>query len=181
VEVRLDPLQHGGRPAFITRLALAGTLGANYGMYGPAFELCENQSREPGSEEYLNSEKYEIKDWDLERSDSLAPLIERLNSIRNQNPALQSDWSLRFHPVDNDQLIAFSKKQGDNEILVVVNLDVHNPQSGFIDYGPCTVHDLVSGGHYTWSGPRNYVELSPHKLPAHVFKVTAGLKSKAQA
>ena len=160
------------------RAVLAATLAANYGMYGPAYELQERTPREPGSEEYLNSEKYEIKNWDLERSDSLAPLIERLNSIRNQNPALQSDWSLKFHPVDNDQLIAFSKKEEDNEILVVVNLDVHNPQSGFIDYRPCTVHDLLSGGHYTWTGARNYIELSPHTLPAHVFKVTDGLKSQ---
>ncbi len=173
-----ETLQHGGRPAFIVRAVLAATLAANYGMYGPAYELQERTPREPGSEEYLNSEKYEIKNWDLERSDSLAPLIERLNSIRNRNPALQSDWSLRFHPVDNDQLIAFSKKHEDNEILVVVNLDVHNPQSGFIDYRPCTVHDLVSGGHYTWTGARNYIELSPHTLPAHVFKVTEGLKSQ---
>ena len=99
-------------------------------------------------------------------------MLERLNSIRNQNPALQSDWSLTFHPVDNDQLIAYSKREGENVILTVVNLDVHNPQSGFIDYGPCTVHDLLSGGHYAWSGARNYIELSPHTLPAHVFKVT---------
>jgi len=154
------------------RAVLAATLAANYGIYGPAYELQERTPREPGSEEYLNSEKYEIKNWDLERSGSLAPLIERLNSIRNQNPALQSDWSLTFHRVDNDQLIAFSKKQEDNEILTVVSLDVHNPQAGFIDYGPCSVHDLVSGGHYTWTGPRNYIELSPHTLPAHVFKVT---------
>ena len=136
-----ETLQHGGRPAFIVRAVLAATLAANYGIYGPAYELQERTPREPGSEEYLNSEKYEIKNWDLERADSLAPLIERLNSIRNQNPALQSDWSLKFHPVDNDQLIAFSKKEEDNEILVVVNLDVHNPQSGFIDYAavrPCT-------------------------------------------
>jgi starch synthase (maltosyl-transferring) len=174
-----ETLQHGGRPAFIVRAVLAATLAANYGLYGPAYELQERTPREPGSEEYLNSEKYEIKNWDRGRSDSLAPLIERLNSIRNQNPALQSDWSLKFHPVDNDQLIAFSKKEKDNEILVVVNLDVHHPQSGFIDYGPCTVLDLVSGGRYTWTGPRNYVELSPHTLPAHVFKVTEGLKSKA--
>jgi starch synthase (maltosyl-transferring) len=163
-----ETLQHGGRPAFIVRAVLAATLAASYGIYGPAYELQERTPREPGSEEYLNSEKYEVKDWDLERADSLAPLISRLNAIRNDNAALQSDWSLKFHPIDNDRLIAYSK----GDILVVVNLDVNHPQMGFIDFGPCTVHDLLAGGHYTWSGPRNYIELSPHTLPAHVFKVT---------
>jgi starch synthase (maltosyl-transferring) len=163
-----EALQHGGRPAFIVRAVLAATLAANFGIYGPAYELQERTPREPGSEEYLNSEKYEIKDWDLERADSLAPLISRLNAIRNDNAALQSDWNLKFHDIDNDQLIAYSK----DDILVVVNLDVSRPQSGWIDFGPCMVHDLLAGGHYTWSGPRNYIELSPHTLPAHVFKVT---------
>jgi starch synthase (maltosyl-transferring) len=167
-----ETLQHGGRPAFIVRVVLAATAAANYGMYGPAFELQERTPREPGSEEYLNSEKYEIKRWDLERPDSLAPLVERLNTIRKENPALQRDWSLKFHAVDNDQMIAFSKQEQDNEILVVVNLDVHHPQSGWIDFPPCEVRDLLSGGNYTWSSPRNFVELSPHTLPAHVFRVT---------
>ena len=165
-------LQHGGRPAFIVRAVLAATAAANYGMYGAAYELMERTPREPGSEEYLNSEKYEVKRWDLERADSLKPLIARLNSIRRENPALQRDWSLEFHAIDNGQLLAFSKTQGDNEILVVLNLDVHHPQSGWIDFPPCTLHDLLSGGHYTWTTQRNYIELSPHTLPAHVFKVT---------
>jgi len=167
-----ETLQTGGRPAFIVRVVLAATLAANYGLYGPAYELQERLPREPGSEEYLNSEKYEIKRWDLDRPDSLGPLITRLNTIRNENPALQSDWSLKFHPVDNDQLLAYSKQEGDNLILVVVNLDVNYPQSGWVDFEPCEVHDLLSGGHWTWSGARHYVELSPHTLPAHVFRVT---------
>jgi starch synthase (maltosyl-transferring) len=166
-----ETLQHGGRPAFIVRAVLAATAAANYGMYGPAYELQERTPREPGSEEYLNSEKYEIKRWQLGRADSLAPLIQRLNSIRKQNPALQSDWSLAFHAVDNPQLMAYSKRSGENEILVVVNLDVHHPQSGWIDFPPARVHDLLSGGDYVWSSSRNYVELSPHTLPAHVFEV----------
>ena len=167
-----ETLQHGGRAAFIVRAVLAATAAANYGMYGPAYELMERTPREPGSEEYLHSEKYELKRWNLEREGSLAPLIARINSIRNENRALQSDWSLEFHPVDNDQLIAYSKRAGDNEILVVVNLDVRNPQSGLITFPPCEVHDLVSGGRWVWTSPRNYVELSPHTLPAHVFRVT---------
>jgi starch synthase (maltosyl-transferring) len=164
-------LQRGGRPAFIVRAVLAATAAANYGIYGPAFELQERTPREPESEEYLHSEKYELKRWDLERSDSLAPLIARLNAIRKENPALQSDWSLRFHPVDNHQLLAFSKKEGGNEILIVVNLDPHHRQTGWLDFSPCEVRDLLSGGHYVWRAERNYIELNPHTLPAHVFRV----------
>ena len=166
-----ETLQHGGRPAFIVRAVLAATAAANYGIYGPAFELQERTPREPRSEEYLHSEKYELKRWELERPDSLAPLIARLNAIRKDNPALQSDWSLRFHPVDNHQLLAFSKKEGGNEILVVVNLDPHHRQTGWLDFPPCEVHDLLSGGHYVWRSERNYIELNPHTLPAHVFRV----------
>jgi starch synthase (maltosyl-transferring) len=170
-------LQHGGRPAFITRLVLASTLAANYGMYGPAFELMEATPREPGSEEYLNSEKYEIKRWQRERPDSLRPLISRLNEVRKDNPALQSDWSLRFHPTDNEQLLCYSKEDGDNLIMVVVNLDPRNTQSGWVDFerAPAAsydLHDLVAAGHYTWTGQRNFVQLNPHTLPAHVFRVT---------
>jgi starch synthase (maltosyl-transferring) len=166
-----ETLQHGGRPAFIVRAVLAATAAANYGIYGPAFELQERTPREPGSEEYLNSEKYELKRWDVERSDSLAPLIARLNAVRKDNPALQADWSLRFHPVDNHQLLAFSKKEGGNEILVVVNLDPHHRQTGWLDFSSCEVHDLLSGGHFVWRAERNYIELNPHTLPAHVFRV----------
>ena len=170
-----ETLQAGGRPAFIVRLVLAATLAANYGIYGPAYELLERLPREPGSEEYLNSEKYEIKRWDLERPDSLSELIGRLNRIRRENAALQGDWSLRFHEVDNPQLLVYSKEAGDNLILVAVNLDLHYPQSGWVDldfHGLCEVHDLLGGGRWTWTGRRNYIELNPHILPAHVFRVT---------
>jgi starch synthase (maltosyl-transferring) len=176
-------LQKGGRPAFITRLILAATLGANYGIYGPAFELFENRPLMPGSEEYLESEKYQIRVWDIDRPDSLKQLIALVNKIRYENPALQSDWSLRFQPVDNDQLIAYSKTSGDglNIILVVVNLDPRYTQSGWIhvpldDFGigprqPFEVHDLLADARYTWQGSRNYIELNPAKIPAHIFKV----------
>jgi starch synthase (maltosyl-transferring) len=174
-------LQKGGRPAFISRVVLAATLAANYGIYGPAYELFVNTPREPGSEEYLNSEKFEIKRWELGRPDSLSGIISKLNKIRNGNPALQSDWSLRFHPIDNDQLICYSKAQGDNLILVAVNLDPHNVRSGWVDLPlgelgipageEFLVEDLLGGGRHMWKGPRNYIELSPHTLPAHVFRV----------
>jgi starch synthase (maltosyl-transferring) len=176
-----ETLQTGGRPAFIVRVVLAATAAANYGIYGPAYELLEHTPREPGSEEYLNSEKYEVKRWDLERADSLRELVARLNRVRHDNPALQRDWSLKFHPIDNPQLLFFSKKEDTNIVLVAVNLDFLHPHSGFVeldlaglDIAPhesFEVHDLLSGGRYTWSGPRNYIELNPQQLPAHVFKV----------
>src|SRR5207302_9501492 len=100
-DILTEYLQFGGRPAFMTRLVLAAMLGANYGIYGPAFELCENVAREPGSEEYLNSEKYEIKHWDLHSKKSLAPLIAHINRIRREQPALQRDRTLQFHDTDN--------------------------------------------------------------------------------
>jgi len=178
-----EHLQHGGRPAFITRLVLAGSLGASYGLYGPAFELCDNQPREAGSEEYLNSEKYEIKHRDLNAPGSLKELIKRLNLARRDNPALQSDWSLRFHSVDNDMLLCYSKSSDDlsNVILVVVNLDFNYTQSGWVELDlaalgldpdrPFQADDLMGTGRYLWQGPRNYIELNPHILPAHLFRI----------
>jgi starch synthase (maltosyl-transferring) len=174
-------LQFGGRPAFITRLVLAATLTANYGIYGPAFELCEATPREPGSEEYLNSEKYQIWHWDLDRPDSLKDLIARVNRIRRNNPALQSNRLLDFHPVSNDELICYSKCTDDesNIILVVANLDPHHTQAGWVDLDlealgirpdeQYQVHDLLGEARYLWNGAHNYVELNPHVLPAHVF------------
>src|SRR5690606_25983338 len=106
-------LQSGLRAAFVARLVLAGTLCANYGIYGPAFELIEHVPREPGSEEYRNSEKYQIRAWDRESPDSLRPLITRVNAIRRGNAALQGNWRLRFHEVDNDELICYSKSTPD--------------------------------------------------------------------
>ena len=134
-DILTEYLQLGGRPAFIARLVLAATLGANYGIYGPAFELCENQPREPGSEEYRDSEKYEIKFWDLNRPDSLKDVITRVNRIRRQNSALQSDRHLHFHHVDNEHLICYSKStdDGTNVILVVVNLDPHHAHAGWVE------------------------------------------------
>jgi starch synthase (maltosyl-transferring) len=182
-DILTEYLQSGGRPAFMARLVLAATLGANYGIYGPAFELCESRPREPGSEEYLDSEKYEIKRWDLDRPDSLKEFIARVNRIRRENPALQSDWHLSFHRVDNEQLICYSKRteDGANVILVAVNLDPHYTQSGWVELDleelgldstqPYQVHDLLGDARYLWNGPHNYVELNPHVLPAHIFRL----------
>jgi starch synthase (maltosyl-transferring) len=174
-------LQEGGLPAFRIRLVLAATLAANYGIYGPAFELGEHVAREPGSEEYRDSEKYQVRHWDLSREDSLAPFIGMVNGIRHANPALQSDWSLRFHGIDNTQLLCYSKRAGDNVVLAVVNLDPRSAQSGWtaleldeLGLAPeerFEVHDMLSGTRYPWHGARNYVRLDPLVAPAHIFSL----------
>jgi len=180
-DILTDYLQHGGRPAFMIRLVLAATLGANYGIYGPAFELAEHRAVRQGSEEYLDSEKYQIRNWDLDNPASLSGLITTVNKIRRENPALRDDLSLQFHPVDNEQIIAYSKTTDDllNIILVVVNLDPERTQAGMIDLPlgalhldlrqPYEMHDLLTDAKYVWRGSRNYVELNPQRLPAHIF------------
>jgi starch synthase (maltosyl-transferring) len=182
-DILTEYLQFGGRAAFMARLILAATLGANYGIYGPAFELGENQPREPGSEEYLDSEKYEIKNWRLEQPDSLKDLIARVNRIRRDNRALQSDRRLRFCAVDNPEIIAYSKSTEDlsNVIVVVVNLDPHHTQAGWVELPAeelglhpqqsFQVHDLLTNARYLWHGQRNYVELDPASVPAQIFRV----------
>jgi len=189
-DILTEYLQFGGRPAFMSRLVLAATLGANYGIYGPAFELCETRPREHGSEEYLDSEKYEIKNWDIKKPDSLKDFIGRVNRIRRENPALQGDWSLRFHEVDNEQLICYSKRTDDNSdvVLVVVNLDPHHTQSGWIEFPleelgidpqkPYQMHDLLSDARYLWQGSRNYVELNPQFVPAHIFRIRRRVRTE---
>jgi starch synthase (maltosyl-transferring) len=168
------------------RLILAATLGSNYGIYGPAYELCENVPFQAGSEEYLNSEKYEIKHWDLSSPVSLQSQIARVNGIRKENQALQSNRNLTFHTTDNPFLICYSKRTDDsaNIIVTIVNLDPFNMQFGFVTVDlaalgidsaqPYQIHDLLGGGRYTWSGSRNYVELSPGTNTAHIFRVLRG-------
>jgi starch synthase (maltosyl-transferring) len=189
-DILTEYLQHGGRPAFMSRLILAATLSANYGIYGPAFELCENRALRQGSEEYLDSEKYQIRAWDIGSPDSIKGLISRVNEIRRENPALQSDWSLRFHRLDNDQLIAYSKAAEDlsDIILVIVNLDPRYKQSGWVEVPledfqlapnqSYQVHDLLTDARYLWHGAWNYVELNPSVLPAHIFKVRRRLRTE---
>jgi starch synthase (maltosyl-transferring) len=189
-DILTEYLQMGGRAAFMIRLALAATLGASYGIYGPAFELGVNTARELGSEEYLDSEKYEIKRWDLNRSESLRDFITRINQIRKENPALQNDWRLRFHPIDNEQLICYSKHTEDfsNIVLTVVNLDPHHKHSGWLElpltemnldaHQPFQMHDLISGARYLWQGPRNYLELDPQIIPAHIFRLRRKVRTE---
>jgi starch synthase (maltosyl-transferring) len=174
-------LQTGGRNAFVIRLLLAATLSASYGIYGPAFELLESAPREPGSEEYLNSEKYEIRHWDVTAAHSLKELIARVNRIRRDHPALQRNDTLSFLELHNDQLFAYMKTSPrlDDVIMVIVNLDPYNTQGGMVrtplaelgltETEPYEVHDLLDDARYTWQGHWNYVELNPHILPAHVL------------
>ena len=144
----------------------------------------------PGKEEYLDSEKYEIRNWDIDRPDSLKDFIGLVNRIRKENAALHRDVHLRFHSVDNDQLIAYSKRTEDssNVIIAVVNLDPHHIQSGWVNLSleelgldrdhPYQVHDLLTGARYIWSGSRNYVELNPHVVPAHILCVRRRLRTE---
>jgi starch synthase (maltosyl-transferring) len=183
-------LQFGGRPAAAVRLILAATLGASYGIYGPAFELAESTPREHGSEEYLDSEKYQLRSWALDRPDSLRDLIARVNRIRRDNPALQSNRGLRFHPVDNEQLIAYSKttEDGADSVLTLVNLDPHNRHTGWLELDlpslgldsakPYQVHDLLSGARFLWQGPRNFIALDPAHAPGHVFRIRRRVRSE---
>ena len=183
-------LQFGGRPAFVQRFVLAATLGASYGIYGPAFELAEGRPAKPGSEEYLDSEKYQIRDWNLDDPSSLKDLIALVNRARRENRALQHDRNLVFHATDSHHLLCYSKATPDhsNVVLMVVNLDPYHPQSGWVELdtealgvapgAPFQVHDLVTGARYMWEGASNFVQLDPHQIPAHVFRVRSRVRTE---
>ena len=174
-------LQHGGQPAFKLRLVLAATLAANYGIYGPAYEVCENRPLREKSEEYLDSEKYQIREWDLNSPYTIKDLISRVNRSRHQHPALQSDRSLKFHQIDNEEIICYTKQTDDlsDLMLIVVNLNPYHTHSGWLHLPleslglkpdkPYQLHDLLNDAQYTWSGEYNYVQLNPHVSPAHIF------------
>lgn len=182
-DILTEALQFGGRPVFMSRLVLAATLAANYGIYGPAYELMEAAPRDPGSEEYLDSEKYQLRHWDLQRPDSLRAFVGLVNRIRKENPALHSDASLCFYPTDNEQIICYGKQteDGSNQIVVAVNLDPWNAQSAWIDFEPATLglepdarvqmHDLLTGARYLCQEARMFVKLDPARVPAHVFRM----------
>lgn len=173
-------LQTGLVPMFMSRLVLAAMLSANYGIYGPAFELVEYLPRGPGSEEYLDSEKYQLRTWNHDDPRSLAPFIARVNSIRHANPALQ-DNRIRFLPIDNDQLLAWLKASadGENVVITIVNLDPHHVQSGWLHLDPASVgverghrfqvHDQLSNQFFDWEGEGHFIRLDPHQVPAHVL------------
>jgi starch synthase (maltosyl-transferring) len=175
-------LQTGGRPAFKTRLVLAATLSPAYGIYS-GYELGENVPVREGSEEYLDSEKYQYRPRDWDRPDSLAPYIARVNRIRREHAALRHLKTLWFHHIGNDQLLCYSKVEPGrrNPVLVVVNLDPHHPQEGttWLDLwqlglegvGPFEAHDLLTDTTYVWHGPANYVRLDPAVESAHILRL----------
>ncbi len=175
-----DYLVHGGRPAHITRFVLAATLSSTYGVYGPPYEHVDN-NQHPKREEYAHNEKYEIRTWDWNDPTSLQPLMKRVNAIRKANPALQQIRNIRFHGTRNEQLLAYSKEAGDNLILIIANLDPHQAQEGLVHLPldaldmptdrPYVVEDLLTGEHYSWRGPENYVKLAPSKMPVHIFRL----------
>ncbi|MFF5444925.1 maltotransferase domain-containing protein [Streptomyces sp. NPDC012888] len=176
-------LQTGGRPAFEARAVLAATLSPTWGVYA-GYELCENTPLREGSEEYLDSEKYQLRPRDWAGADrrgrTIAPLITTLNLIRRRHPALQQLRDIHFHTTDNDQVIAYSKHSGGDSVLVVVNLDPHHtheatvsldmPALGLEWHGSLAVRDELTGETYHW-GRANYVRLEPGRTPAHVLTV----------
>ncbi|MEO6350695.1 MAG: alpha-1,4-glucan--maltose-1-phosphate maltosyltransferase [Candidatus Limnocylindrales bacterium] len=174
-------LQEGGRAAFEARLLLAATLSSSYGIYGPAYELTEHTPREPGMEEYLDSEKYQQRTWDLGRADSLAPMIAAVNRARRAHPALQSNERLRFHPIGNDNLLAYTKNSADRSdiVLVVANLDYKSRQSGVLELDlealglpenrAFQAIDLVDGSTTRWSSGRIPVTMDPAQAGARLF------------
>ncbi|MEW6681450.1 MAG: alpha-1,4-glucan--maltose-1-phosphate maltosyltransferase [Nitrospirota bacterium] len=181
-------LQTGGRAAFQVRLVLAATLGASYGIYS-GFELCDGNAV-PGTEEYHDSEKYQIRVRDWNQPGNIKDLVATINAIRRQNPALHSDRSLRFFACTNDRIISYAKSTDDlsNVIVVVVNLDAHHAQEGHVHVpietlsiapsDPYEVHDLLSNTGYLWQGESNYVRLDPAVCPAHVFRLRRRLRTE---
>jgi starch synthase (maltosyl-transferring) len=175
-------LQTGGRAAFVARATLAATLSSSYGIYS-GFEICE-AAPIPGKEEYLDSEKYEIKVRDWNRPGNIRVYLKRLNQIRRENPALHDFRNLRFYTADNDQILLYGKMTPakDNAILIGVNLDPHNPQGGdfevplwefgLSDTASIGVEDLLSGATFQWHGKRQHFWLDPQATPCAIWRLT---------
>jgi len=180
-DILAGPLRNGPPAAFRMRLFLAATMTPTYGIYS-GYELCENQPASPANEEYRNSEKYQLKRRDWQRSDSLAPLVTRLNDIRRRHSAFAELRNVRFHPSDYDAILVWSKRRGDDVMLMVVNLDPFNvhedtihldlPGLGLPAEGPYRVHDELTGASYIWYGADQYVLLDPAVQPGHIFHLT---------
>ncbi|GAB3031081.1 alpha-1,4-glucan--maltose-1-phosphate maltosyltransferase [Spirosoma pulveris] len=173
-------LQSGHEPQFLIRYFMAATLSSNYGIYGPSFELMEHIPF-PNKEEYLNSEKYEIRHWDWDKTNKLTYLITLVNRIRRENAALQTTNNITFCSVNDDAIMAYLKVSGTNRLLVVVNTDAYQRRAGMVQVPiwqlgighdqTYKVRDLLTEAYYTWKGESNYVELDPYVLPMHLFKI----------
>jgi starch synthase (maltosyl-transferring) len=183
-------LQSGHEPQFLIRYFLAATLSSNYGIYGPSFELLEH-IQFPNKEEFLNSEKYEIRHWDWQKTNKLTHLITITNRIRRENAALQTTNNITFCTVHDDAIMAYLKVSGEstlgsytpgeNKLLIIVNTDAYNKRAASVQVPiwqlgigydqPYKVHDLLTGAYYTWQGEWNYVELDPYVLPMHLFRI----------
>jgi starch synthase (maltosyl-transferring) len=184
-------LQTGGRPAFQIRLLLAATLADSYGIYGPPFELCVGESL-GGSEEYLDSEKYQVRHWDVRRPGNVVDTVTRVNRIRREHRALTAGTPPRFCPVDNPEIVAYLREpregEGDDLLLVAVNLDPHHVQRGWIELPldaagldpsvPYQVDDLLGGGRFLWHGARNFLEIDPRAMPGHVFRLRRRVRTE---
>jgi starch synthase (maltosyl-transferring) len=183
-DILAEPLRHGPPAAFRLRLLLAATLSPSYGIYS-GYELCENEPQSEANEEYASSEKYELKARDWDQPGSLAPLVTRLNAIRNAHPALQRLGGTHFHHAGKDALLVYSRRSADggDVLLCVVNLDPHHWQEDtlYLDLGelglshdtPYVAHDLLSDQRFTWHGPSPYVRLDPLEAPGHVLHLRA--------
>jgi starch synthase (maltosyl-transferring) len=176
-------LQGKNMAAFTIRLILAGTLGSNYGIYGPAFEFCQNTPLKPGFTEYDNSEQFEIPCWQGLKKYDISDWVKKLNKIRKENDSFHNNISLRFHPTDNDKVIAFSKYASNppNYLITIISLDPENRQTGSVYFqsknspiqtmSRFIVYDLLYEKDYAWNNCRNYFELSPDRYLAHILKV----------
>jgi starch synthase (maltosyl-transferring) len=177
---------------FQARFVLAATLSADYGIYGPAFELGEGAPLEHGSEEYLDSEKYQQRSWDLDAPHSLRPLIAAVNRTRRTHLALQRNDGLRFHRIDNDQLIAYTKQSPDGSdiVLAVVLLDPQRAQSGTLELDvaalgldpsrPLELRDELTGATELWPGPRHDISLVPGTRQACLYAVRQSTRTEQQ-
>ena len=186
-DILAEHLQHAERSSFVMRAILASTLSSNFGIYGPVFELCENKPF-PGKEEYVDSEKYEVKTWDWDRPGNIKDILTKLNKIRRENPALQITRNVRFCKINNEQILAYYKATGDfsNIVIVLVNLDPRHTQSGTLELPlhelgisqeqPYAAKDLLTGEEFFWNGEKNFVELNPAKGGAHIIRVTRSLR-----
>ena len=184
-----EHLQHGEKPTFQLRFALAATLSSNYGIYGPSFELMEHVPR-PGSEDYLDSEKFQLRSWNTDDPSSLRDVIALVNRTRRENPALQQTSRIAFHPTDNEALMAYSKRTEEfaNVVLVVANMDPRHKHGGWLELDLAElgvapgetfqVHDVFSDARFMWTGARNYVELDPQLFPVSLFVVRRKVRSE---